>query len=461
MGRGLVLGLRAQIVVALSVAFIASFSLLAITTVQLVQGARSLDRAREARETVTRLARRIDQAGLGRGAEFRTSAASLQSHGGITGFEIRRGQRTDFASGAKGEHSASAKLANGDELLLYFEMPPPIGASPVFNLLLLYFGVTGGGILLLAYLVLTYLIVRPLEKVTQASERLASGSPFVSVPERGAAETVRLAVAFNEMARQLKAERSNLQRRLAELEKTTSELSVAQEQLIRSEKLASVGRLSAGVAHEIGNPLAAILGMLEILESGGTEPAEQREFLARIQSETERIHKIIRNLLDYSRRSDDQEGPSEADLGAVVEDAVRLIAPQKDLRKVTMERRIAEDLPLAPIDAEQLTQVVLNLLLNAADAIAGEGTIVVDVYKDDDEGRLVLAVSDTGPGFDPQVIEHMFEPFVTTKPAGEGTGLGLAVCHTIVDRVRGTIVAHNLPEGGARMEVRLPVPEKK
>jgi C4-dicarboxylate-specific signal transduction histidine kinase len=321
----------------------------------------------------------------------------------------------------------------------------------------MYVAITALAILMLTYVALTYLIVRPVEKLTHASERLAGGAPHVEVPVSGAAEVARAAVAFNDMAGQLRDERASLQARLAELERTTTELRAAQQSLVRSEKLASVGRLAAGVAHEIGNPLAAILGLIELLRQGGLEPAEQEEFLRRAQSETERIHKIIRGLLDFARQGAPQPAPdARADLAEVVEDAVALIAPQKDLSGVDIERRLAE-VPAVRGAKDELTQLVLNLLLNAADAIQNAGSIRIEVAPSEDGREVILVVADSGPGIAPEVAGKLFEPFVTTKPPGQGTGLGLAVCHTIVERVGGKITAGNAPEGGARFEVRLVV----
>src|SRR5262249_40112570 len=149
-------------------------------------------------------------------------------------------------------------------------------------------------------------IVRPLEDLTRASERLAEGRD-ASVPVRGAAESVRLALAFNDMQSELRSERTALQERLAELERTTAGLRAAQAWVVRREKLAAVGRLAAGVAHEIGNPISAILGLLELVKSGDLPAAEQQEFLRRIEKETQRIHGIIRDLLDFARGDAEDE----------------------------------------------------------------------------------------------------------------------------------------------------------
>jgi len=356
-----------------------------------------------------------------------------------------------------------APLDEGAVLKVWLDPPGEGAPAPLTRLLFLYALVTGAAILLLTYVVLTHLIVRPVEALTRASERFARGASFGRVPTVGAAEVVRLAEALSDMASQLRGERASLEARLHELEETTRALAAAQKDLVRSEKLAYVGRLAAGIAHEIGNPLAAILGLVELLRDGGLEPSEQAEFLRRIHGETQRIHRTIRELLDFSRQDEgDAETAGSSRLDEVVEDAVRLVAPQKDLRTVNIERRLEEELPPVRGEAHRLTQVVLNLLLKAADAIGGEGTILIDVHRDEeDEGIVSLVMRDSGPGIAPEVITTIFEPFVTTKPVGQGTGLGLAVCATIIQGLGGTITASNAPEGGARFEIRLPIANER
>ncbi len=323
-------------------------------------------------------------------------------------------------------------------------------------LFLFYLGLTASTVLLLTYVLLTYFIVRPIDRLRLASERLAAGRLRTRVPVQGAAEVARLAATFNEMAGQLRDDRASLQQRLEELEQTTAELTTAQEQLIRSARLAAVGRLSAGVAHEIGNPLAAIRGLLDLMQLGDLDREEEKEFVTRIQRETERIHHTIRDLLDFSRNDSSPDGriESSADLAEVVSDTVKLIDRQSRFRDIELALALDEGLSRVRGDHERLRQLLLNLLFNAADALGGKGRI--EVRTRNGAGVVELLVEDDGPGIDSEILDQVFDPFVTTKAAGQGTGLGLAVCYTIVERLGGTIEASNRRQGGASFEVRLP-----
>jgi signal transduction histidine kinase len=322
-------------------------------------------------------------------------------------------------------------------------------------LFLFYLGLTAATVLLLTYVLLTYFIVRPIDRLRLASERLAAGRLGTSAPVQGAAEVARLAATFNEMAALLRQDRAALQDRLEELERTTAELTTAQEQLVWSARLAAVGQLSAGVAHEIGNPLAAIRGLLDLMQTGDLGPDEEKEFVGRIQSEAERIHHTIRDLLDFSRNEPAQEGrlESSANLSEVVSDTIKLIDRQTRFRGIDLVLSLEDELPRVRGDHERLRQLLLNLLFNAADALGGKGRI--EVRTANGTGVVRLIVEDDGPGIDGDILRQVFDPFVTTKAPGQGTGLGLAVCHTIVEGLGGSIEAANREQGGAAFEVRL------
>ena len=450
------LGLRAQTLFGLTAAFLIAFSALSIIVVQAAQKSQELERTRRASSLAAALASTL-ATGEARPGERAAALTRLVGHADVVGVRLEQPPRAPLVVGNNaGRATASVLLSHGDRLSLWLRARDLDSVSPLGRLLRLYSFLTGALILAVVYVALTRLIVRPVENLTRAVERWKTDlhPSDAAVAVSGAAEVVRLGVAFNAMARDLRRDKSALEERLQQLEATTLMLRSTQDQLIRSEKLAGVGRLAAGVAHEIGNPLAAILGLVELLQLGSLQRSEEAEFLGRIRSETERIHLIIRDLLDYARKRPDAELNAVTDMEKVVEEAVALVAPQKDLRAVTLERRVyGTDVSVRGSDHE-LTQIVINLLLNAADAVAGEGHILIELARED--GLVRLAVSDSGPGIPQQVRDKLFDPFVTTKPAGKGTGLGLAVCHAIVERLGGSISGENLPTRGARFVVRLP-----
>ena len=448
-------GLRAQIVVALSIAFLFSFALLGTATLRLTQAAAEVEQARAERMYAGALAAALERTPVADAAATSALLDAFMRRAGLRAVRITAPDGSHYARGDRPRaRGTTLVLGDGRTIALWLARPRSHSPLPLGNLLLFYVSMTGLAVLVLTYIALAHLIVRPLDNLTRSSELLATGAE-VHVAERGAAEVARLAAAFNDMARQLRAEREALEQRLRDLERTTTELKSAQQQLIFGEKLASVGRLAAGVAHEIGNPLAAILGLVELLRAGGIEPAQAQEFLTRVHGETERINRIIRDLLDFSRRdAKDALSAESADLAQVVADAVKLVRPQKESQQVEIEVDVGTDIGRVLGAEHRLTQVVLNLLLNAVDALEGRGCVRIEARREG-ERECALAVSDDGPGLAPEVLAHLFEPFTTTKPPGKGTGLGLAVCHALVEGMGGRITAENRREGGARFEVRL------
>jgi signal transduction histidine kinase len=438
---------------ALIVAFGAAFVLLSLITARLEEseGAEQREAQAEALAAAFAAAANIDGSGLDK-----EELAAMVTDGRVERIEIRPPD-DDLRAWGVLDGQPDAVVTRDDGLVVRVWVPASTaGDSTRRSLFVFYLGLTAATVLLLTYVLLTYFIVRPIDRVRLGAERLASGNLRTEVRVQGAAEVARLAATFNDMAAQLRADRSALQERLEELEKTTAELTAAQDQVIRSARLAAVGRLSAGVAHEIGNPLAAIRGLLDLLDTGNLEADEEREFLSRIQGETERIHHTIRDLLDFSRSDVDPSMRVEAssDLAEVVLDTVKLVDRQTRFRGIDLTLGLDDGLPRVRGDGERIRQLLLNLLFNAADALGGQGSIAL---RASNGGGLVrLTVEDDGPGIDEAILDQVFDPFVTTKPSGQGTGLGLAVCHTIVERLGGTIEARNLASGGASFEVRLP-----
>ncbi|MEZ4229849.1 MAG: HAMP domain-containing sensor histidine kinase [Polyangiaceae bacterium] len=326
--------------------------------------------------------------------------------------------------------------------------------APLLRLFALYTSVIAFALLLLSYFVLTRWIVRPLDSLGRAASRVAQGARKLELPRSGARELTQLGISLRQMTEHLLAEEEALRRKVDEVERATRELEAAQAHLVRSERLASVGRLAAGLAHEIGNPIAALIGLEDLLIEGGLDEAEQKDFLLRMRKETERIHAILRDLLQFARPSQD-ENPDGGDVETAVHDTVTLVTPQKALREIALEVDVFPDLAPVRMSREQLVQVLLNLVLNAADACGAGGRVVVRAEPSPRGVR--LSVADDGPGVSPKVRDQLFEPFVTTKEVGKGTGLGLSVCRGLVEAAGGHIDLDPEYEDGARFVVELPI----
>ena len=319
------------------------------------------------------------------------------------------------------------------------------------NLLVLYMIVDALVVLLIGYFLMTRLIVRPIVEIGRGTQRVSEGDYSKPVRAGGAGEIGELAADFNAMLRQLRSQRETLVGQVDRLEAANVEIAQAQLSLIRSEKLATVGRLGAGMAHEVGNPLAAVIGYIEFLREGGLDPAEEADLLARVERELHRIDSILRDLLDYARADRDQAlGP--VDLAAVVESSLHLVQAQPRARHVRYLTR-GLDVPAVLAHDGRLHQVVVNLLLNAADALDGDGEVTVSATERD--GWIDLSVADNGPGIPDDVLPHLFEPFFTTKEPGTGTGLGLAICQSIVIGFGGELHASNTGTG-AQFTIGLP-----
>jgi C4-dicarboxylate-specific signal transduction histidine kinase len=333
-------------------------------------------------------------------------------------------------------------------------------SAPLLRLVALYTVVFALALLVFAYFALTRLIVRPVEELGRATDRVAGGQRGLRVPHRGARELIDLATSVQAMTERLFTNEDELKAKVAELTRATEQLRAAQEDLVRNERLASVGRLSAGIAHEIGNPIAAILGMHDLLADDDLPKETRDDFLARMRKETERINGIVRDLLDFAR----PEKASPVESGAfrpstvesVVRDVVGLVKTQKDVRVVDVEVEVPDEPVTVALSPQRLTQVLLNLLLNAAGAVRGvsKPTILVRVTTDD--ARVRVTVEDNGPGVPADMRERIFLPFVTTKDVGEGTGLGLSVCRGLVEGAGGKIYVDAEYTRGARFVVELP-----
>ena len=316
------------------------------------------------------------------------------------------------------------------------------------------------------------LVLDPIDRVVDATEAIANGDLTRRVPPGSTLELARLARSINRM---------------------TSRLIEEQAQRGHLEKVASVGRLAAGVAHEIGNPLGAIGGYAHLLRRSMNGNAEAADAIVGIERESARIDRIVRGMLDYARPRHRSLEPTS--LNEVVRRVADMLTDQGALRQSSLTLELDDDVPHLTGDAHELEQVMVNLLLNAVDAMDGAGDISVitqcipfaeiadagDRRRDDAAGIAIdrqpnarvrawlrsvgelrevitLVVADSGPGIPWSETERVFDPFFTTKDPGKGTGLGLAIVARIVEGLGGTVWVREAREGGAAFVVYLPVP---
>jgi two-component system NtrC family sensor kinase len=348
-------------------------------------------------------------------------------------------------------------------------------------------------------LLLSRVLVRPLKDLVLLTQKIGSGNLNEKIEVTSRNEIGQLIDSFNLMTERLKEKQKSLDNHLGSLELANRKLKQTQEELIRTEKLASMGRFAAGIAHEVGNPLGAILGYTSILERDGINQEESKDYLKRIEDEIERINRIVRELLDFVRPSEFEI--RDVEINKVVESALSLISHQKNFKMIRSQLELQQDLPTIRGDESKISQVLINIILNAIDAmpnggvltIRTEDTIVRNALDDPVQefysprrredpmesdyshlrkpdpfatffskfskgDRLVkIGISDTGIGIEEEDLRRVFDPFFTTKAPDKGTGLGLSVSLRIVESMEGEIRVKSETGKGSTFEVYFPV----
>ncbi len=313
------------------------------------------------------------------------------------------------------------------------------------------------------------LVLRPVGRLTAAAPRLAAGDFTAQVPATSRDELGDLARAWNRMAVELGVAHEELAswgRRLEErVEEKTRTLEATHQHLLRVEKMASLGKLSASVAHELNNPLAGIATYARLLRRRRTEavadgipitPGEDIDrILKLIEDEALRCGGIVKNLLLFSRTPGAMFTPT--DFAPIAERVALLVHHQAELASVAIERQVAPELPTIECDAAQIQQALLALVINALEACGEGGRVTIAAETSRDAGHVVLEVADTGRGIPPEALPHVFEPFFTTKPMGVGLGLGLSIVYGIVERHHGRIDVTSQLGAGTRFTIELPV----
>ncbi len=313
------------------------------------------------------------------------------------------------------------------------------------------------------------LVYVPLRDLEGGAKRLASGNLDEVIPVRGDDEFGRLAQSFNAMTAALAASRRELQdwgRTLEEkVAERTQALKLAQAEALRGEKLASVGLLAAGIAHELNNPLTGVLTFSSLMRKKFPDGSPEAEDLDLVIGETKRCAAIIRRLLDFAREKEPEK--KYADLNSLVEETARIVERPAHLSDIRIRLELDPALPLVWADADLIKQVIMNMLVNAQHAIAQKGTITVRTRRLAEPRNpkpgtpavpmVEIAIADTGCGIAPRDLQRIFDPFFTTKGVGKGTGLGLSVSHGIVEAHCGAIEVESNPGEGSTFRVYLPV----
>ncbi len=284
-------------------------------------------------------------------------------------------------------------------------------------------------------------ITRPVEHLVEATKVLGSGRFDIKVNSRSRDEIGDLANSFNHMA--------------SELEVREKELQDAQVALVQSEKMAAFGQLGAGIAHEVKNPLAGILGLTQLCLLEAEKKTTQFENLSLIEKETKRCKTIIENLLKFSRQ--EKVTFDMTDINQVVVDTVAIINHQLGINQIKFFQDFAKELPPVYGNANQIQQVLLNLMINSQQAMAGKPGEIKLTTKLMNAKTVKIQIFDTGPGIPKDVQSKIFEPFFTTKPTGKGTGLGLSVSYGIVKSHKGDIYVQSEPGKGTVFTILLPV----
>jgi signal transduction histidine kinase len=336
---------------------------------------------------------------------------------------------------------------------------------------------------------------QPLARLARRAEDYREDEEMLFSVRKEDNELHKLSGSLNSMLRRISADKEKLRSTVNSLERANLQLKKAQQEIIRAEKLASVGRLSAGIAHEIGNPIGIVMGYLELLKQKGIPAAEKKEYIQRTEEEIERINTIIRQLLEISR-------PSNAGLQAVsvhdlINDIAEVLNVQPLMSNIELECRLEAQNDKILADSNQLRQVFLNLIINAADAIASggkaaNGKLLIqssldgsmpayeddhtyaddagvfensarprarnqDNQPDDPQSYLKIMFIDNGPGIPEESIGNIFDPFYTTKEPGKGTGLGLSVSFMIVEGFGGKMTVSSKVGQGTTLTLLLPL----
>ena len=324
-------------------------------------------------------------------------------------------------------------------------------------------------IAVLSWVFVRRMVDRPLKELDTGTQKLSAGALGYQIEVHSQDQIGDLAESFNQMSLQLRAaneEITSWARTLEDrVEEKSRELRRAHDEVLHVETMASVGKMAAVVAHEINNPLSGILTYSKLLKKwvdndtvSAQKKQEAQQCLDLISSESRRCGELVRNLLTFSRQA--PMNVQSTDINHVVEQCTMLIRHNLEIAAIDLHSTLAEELPRLHCDPSQIEQVLLAVIVNAADAMPKGGNLWIDSRLSNDGGQVILTIRDDGSGIPPEIMPKIFEPFVTTKENGHGTGLGLAVSRGIVERHSGKISVQSEVGRGTTVTITLPVPNR-
>ncbi len=361
-------------------------------------------------------------------------------------------------------HSAQTNILGVIDVTMSLERVDAVTAESGWEMTASF--LAAGLLLALAASVLVWVMVhKPVSRLITGTKRVGWGDLDYKIDASSRDELGELAESFNRMTHKLRHAQSEINHWTRTLESRvadkTAELRQAHEQIVHVEKMASIGRLAAIVAHEINNPLAGILVysklLLKRMGRHGSEAAddETRKHLETIAAESARCGEIVKGLLQFSRQTKPKMGPN--DLNEIVRESLRLVQHKLELMGARADVSLDEKIVEAVCDAQQIKQALVALFINACEAMRqGEGVLTVETRSLQDARAIEICIRDNGVGMDEETRQCVFEPFFTTKEQGKGVGLGLSVVYAIVHNHAGEIEVESAPEAGAAFRIRLP-----
>ena len=333
--------------------------------------------------------------------------------------------------------------------------------------ILIYIGVNILFLGLILFFRIRALLTVPLQRLIDLAEQYRKGGGFYLPSEDSGGELSQLASSMNRMVATIENDKKNLEQAVIRLEEANRQLKQQQDEMIRAEKLASVGRMAAGLAHEIGNPLGVVQGYLGLLKKADCSTENTNVFIERSEEEIRRISELIRQLLDFARIP---EGKSEiVSLHALLDSILTMMRAQPDFRDITIQDCFRAEWDEVYVDPDQMRQVFLNCMFNSLDAIKDRqskdrGIILVETAVHYEENNttsnpvgILVRIQDNGVGMKEEDIDFIFDPFYTTKEPGKGTGLGLSVSLSIVQSFGGTMKCISSQGKGFELMIALPL----